>query len=74
MPVVEHDCPLTLLELREHIFEALDNAVDNGYDPRHNSIEVSIVGLLMFDYECEHLTGTEIRPHVVAWFESHPFH
>jgi hypothetical protein len=58
------------MTLRAHVFESLDNARANGYDPREQSIEWNVLDLMRCDYVCERHTDDELRPHVRAWLEA----
>lgn len=56
----------------ELVFEALNNAKDNGYDARGEDVEDTISELLAYDADLENQTRDALRPHVEAWMEANP--
>lgn len=58
--------------LQAQIFQALDNAGENGYDFRGCEPESVIVDMQTFDAVCESVDADLLRPHVAAWLASHP--
>lgn len=64
------------IELRSKVFEALDNAVENGaivladlgVEP-HLMPKQMAEDLTVFDADLERYTAAELRPHVEAWIK-----
>ncbi len=55
------------MNIRESVFEALDNAVENGYPMREWKIEAILDDLLMCDADLEDLERAVVEPFVVKW-------
>lgn len=54
-------------DLRERVFEALNNAVANGYDMREWAPSEVAVDLLDHDAGLEHLEPDDVLPHIIEW-------
>lgn len=55
--------------LRQHVFEALNNAIENGYDLRQWSAEQIIDDLNRYAADLEAYMPEELRPHIEAWLQ-----
>lgn len=55
------------MDVRTSVFEALDNALENGYDPRLQPTEEVAVELTSFDADLEDFEPATLVEHVEAW-------
>jgi len=54
--------------LAKLVSEALDNALDNGYDLSKMTLEQIADDLLEFDADLEGCTAEQLIPHIQAWW------
>jgi hypothetical protein len=52
------------------VFRALDNALENGYDPREDTAEQNAHELSCYDADLEEITEEELLPYVCLWLEN----
>jgi len=55
------------MSLQNLVFTALDNAVENGHDPRDQSDEQNAADLGTYDSELEGREVSELLPFIRAW-------
>ena len=53
--------------LRDEVFEALDNAIANGYDMKSWAPTDVAVDLLDHCASLEHLEPDDVLPHIIEW-------
>ena len=58
-------------EVKEAVYRALNNALQNSYDPNQMTLDENINSLLTFDSDLEGRDPDEIRPHVESWLANH---
>jgi hypothetical protein len=56
-----------MASIRERVFEALDNAYENGYDLRAWPASETMMDLLTYCGDLDGLEADEVLPHVIAW-------
>jgi len=53
--------------IRESVYEALENALQNGFDPLESTVGENVQDLLSYDANLERCYAHEVLPHVEAW-------
>ncbi len=62
------------MDIRAKVFELMDNALNNGYNPLADTVEVNIQDLYTFadyDFDFEVTKPEQIKPFVIEWRAKH---
>lgn len=58
------------MDIRRAVFDALNNAVDNGHNMREFSVEEIVDDLASCDADLENLDPNQFRPFVIEWLKT----
>lgn len=55
------------MDIKKLVFEALNNAKENGYEPEKESVEYWANDLIDYDADLENCEPEELTPYIEEW-------